>query len=73
MGRIDDTYELDGMYPLVKVSGLTKDDLLRCEKYEIIIYDLEQDKYFSYKTNQWVSVKIFSQYKNQWDKATESK
>lgn len=71
MGRIDDTYE-DGMYPLVRVSELTKEDLLRCAKYEIIIYDLENSKYYDYQSNEWKTVKAFAQYRKQWDKSDES-
>ena len=70
MGRIDDTYE-DGMYPLVKVAEITKEDLLRCKRDEIIIIELIAGKYFDYKSNEWKLLKSFANYKEQWDKATE--
>ena len=68
MGRIDDTYE-DGMYPLVKVSEITKEDLSRCRRNEIIIYDLIEGKFFDYVNNYWSKIPSYTHYKDQWDKS----
>lgn len=70
MGRIDDTYE-NGMYPLVKVYDIAKEDLQRCKRDEIIIYNLQDNTYYDYKNNRWENIPFFNRYNSQWDKATE--
>lgn len=67
MGRADDTYN-EGMYPIVKVMEIKKEDLLRCERDEIMIFNLEDNTYYNYKTNSWVKCKIYKTFVDQWNK-----
>ena len=52
MGIVDDTYE-QGMYPLIVVENITKNDMIRCEKFDIIIINLNELQSSNYKKNVW--------------------
>ncbi len=69
MGKSDDTTDKEyGMYPLVMVDEITKEDLLRCKRDKIIIINLIDCTYFDIDNNKWADLKQYNKYSDQWKK-----
>lgn len=65
MGDTQDTCG-DGMYPMVFVTEIEKDDLLRTKQDGVIIIDLDKKKFFNPNKNSWIDMKSFKKFKDQW-------
>lgn len=65
MGHAEDNFT-DAMYPLVFIEEITKDDLLRCKRDNIIIIDLDKHRFFNPNKNEWEPMKKFRNFKDQW-------
>lgn len=65
MGSSEDTFS-NGLYPLVFVKEISKEDIIRSVKDDLIIVDLDRKTFFDIKTNNWSDIKNVDQFKDQW-------
>jgi len=67
MGSSNDLLR-DGLYPLIAVDDITKEDLARCkDKHnEIVIINVYELTFFDAETNSWKPIKEFNNFNDQW-------
>lgn len=73
MGSSSDTLGAEhGMYPVVFVDEITKDDLIRAQRdgrSGIVIINLIDGTFYSPDKNEWIELRKFDKYKDQWEQA----
>ena len=65
MGNSDDSID-DGMYSLVSVDKISKEDLLRCKRDNIVIINISNNTIFNHRKNSWDSIEKYEHYTDQW-------
>lgn len=68
MGSTYEMNEDDSLYPLTFVDTISKDDLLRCKRDDIIIINLIDRTFFSHKKNEWIVLKQVKEFKDIFNK-----
>jgi hypothetical protein len=56
----------EGMYPMVLLNEISKDELLRCKRDDISIVNIENRTIFNHKKNTWDKIKTYSKYTDLW-------
>lgn len=65
MGNSTDNIS-DGIYPLVFVCDITKEDLIRASRDDIVIINLDNKTSFEPSSNSWKTMKSLYNFKDMW-------